>query len=234
MSRGPLIGRGFIPETLLGMVDAASDAKRWGCLMGWGIAAGASFEVRPIRDVQPVGLAFMSVEIALEIWKWRLSWTLCISGGSVGNDFQQPLGNEGFRDFQMSSTSTPYGGPAYAERRRPAQAVGAEATAGAQCRPLCLRVWSHHGRARQTAITFCRHGRFFGPDLSASFRIDRSVSWTTIGKRRKCLFEVSGPASATGGLPRHCSVEAGLKHRYRVTCADTASHFSPRRAQTSV
>jgi hypothetical protein len=34
---------------------------------------------------------------------------------------------------------------------------------GAQCRPLCLGVRSHHGRARQTAITLCPNGRPFGP-----------------------------------------------------------------------
>jgi hypothetical protein len=62
----------------------------------------------------------MSMEMALEIWKWRLFWTFSISSRSVGNDFQQPRGNQGFRHFHMSSTSTPYRGPAYAERRRPA------------------------------------------------------------------------------------------------------------------
>jgi hypothetical protein len=49
------------------------------------------------------------MEIAVEIWKWRLSWTSSISSNSIGNDFQQPLGNEGFRYFHMSSTSTPTG-----------------------------------------------------------------------------------------------------------------------------
>jgi len=34
---------------------------------------------------------------------------------------------------------------------------------GAQCRPLCLGVRSHHGRARQTATTLCPNGRPFGP-----------------------------------------------------------------------
>ena len=75
---------------------------------------GAWYEGSPhpqlsIRDVQPVGPAFMSVEMALEIWKWRLSWTSSISSRSVGNDFQQPLGNEGSDHFQMSSISTPTG-----------------------------------------------------------------------------------------------------------------------------
>jgi len=41
----------------------------------------------------PVWLASMSAEMALEIWKWRPSWTSSISGRSVGNDFQQPRGN---------------------------------------------------------------------------------------------------------------------------------------------
>jgi hypothetical protein len=46
----------------------------------------------------------------LEIW--RLSWTSSISSSSVGNDFQEPFGNEALRHFQMSSISSPYGGPA--------------------------------------------------------------------------------------------------------------------------
>jgi hypothetical protein len=46
-----------------------------------------------IRDVQPAGSAFMSMEMALEIWKSQQSWTSSISGRSVGNDFQQPRGN---------------------------------------------------------------------------------------------------------------------------------------------
>ena len=74
-----------------------------------------------IRDVQSAGPAFMSVEI----WKWRFRWTSPISSRSVGNDFQQPRGHQGNRHFHMPTISTPYGGPAYAERRRPAQAVGA-------------------------------------------------------------------------------------------------------------
>ena len=63
----------------------------------------------------------MSAEMALDIWKWRPSWTSSISSSPVGNDFRQPRGNESFRHFHMSTISTPYGGPAYAERRRPAQ-----------------------------------------------------------------------------------------------------------------
>ena len=31
------------------------------------------------RDVQPAGPVFMSVEMALEIWKWRVPWTSPIS-----------------------------------------------------------------------------------------------------------------------------------------------------------
>ena len=42
-----------------------------------------------------------------------------------GNDFQQPRGHQGNRHFHMPTISTPYGGPASAEHRRPAQAVGA-------------------------------------------------------------------------------------------------------------
>ena len=32
----------------------------------------------------------------------------------------------------------------------------------------------------------------------------------------------------------NASAEVGLEHGYRVTCADTATHFPSRRAQTSV
>ena len=70
---------------------------------------------------QPAGPAFTSVEMALEIWKWRVLWTSPISSRSAGNDFQQLRGNQCFRHFHMSTISTPYGGPASAERRRPAQ-----------------------------------------------------------------------------------------------------------------
>ena len=73
----------------------------------------------------PAGAAFMSAEMALEIWNWRLSRTSSVSSSLVGNDFQQPRGNQSFRHFHMSTIFTPYGGPAHAERRRPAQAVGA-------------------------------------------------------------------------------------------------------------
>jgi hypothetical protein len=68
--------------------------------------------------------ALMSMEIALDIWKWRFLWPLRISSMSVGNDFQRPRGNQGFRHFQMSSISTPYGGTTCARCRRPVQAVG--------------------------------------------------------------------------------------------------------------
>ena len=62
-----------------------------------------------IRNVQPAGSAFMSVEMALEIWKWRFFPVFGISGRSRGNDFQQPRGNQRNRYFQMSTNSTPYG-----------------------------------------------------------------------------------------------------------------------------
>ncbi len=42
----------------------------------------------------PVWLASVSSELALEIWKWRLTWTFSISSRPVGNQFQQLLGNE--------------------------------------------------------------------------------------------------------------------------------------------
>jgi len=63
------------------------------------------------------------MEMALEIWKWRLPWISSISSRSVGNDFQQPRGNQSFRHFHMSTISTPYGGPACPGHGRPAQAV---------------------------------------------------------------------------------------------------------------
>src|SRR5882757_291803 len=69
----------------------------------------------------------MSVEIPLEIWKWRLPRTSSISSRPVGNDFRLPLGNEVSRHFQCPTFPTPYGGPACAAHRRPAQAVGVDA-----------------------------------------------------------------------------------------------------------
>jgi hypothetical protein len=84
----------------------------------------------------PVGSSIIFVKMALDIWKSRLYWTSSISSSLVGNDFQQPRGNQAFRHFHMSTISTPYGGPAYAERRRPAQAVGAETTAAISCHRL--------------------------------------------------------------------------------------------------
>jgi hypothetical protein len=81
----------------------------------------------------------MSAEMALDTWKWRLSWTFSISNGPLGNDFQQPCGNQSFRHFQMSSTSTPYGGAACGGRRRPAQAVGDQADRDDFVASLALR-----------------------------------------------------------------------------------------------
>src|SRR6266478_8673706 len=57
----------------------------------------------------------------------RPPWTSSISSRSVGNDFQQPLGNEVFRHFQCPTFPTPYGGPDCAAHRGPAQAVGVDA-----------------------------------------------------------------------------------------------------------
>jgi len=52
----------------------------------------------------------MTMKMVLEIRKWRFPWPLGIFSTSVGNDFQQPRGNQEMRHFQMSSMSTPYGG----------------------------------------------------------------------------------------------------------------------------
>jgi hypothetical protein len=57
----------------------------------------------------PVGSSIIFVKMALDIWKSRLYWTSSISSSPVGNDFQQPRGNQGFCHFQMSTISTPYG-----------------------------------------------------------------------------------------------------------------------------
>jgi hypothetical protein len=51
----------------------------------------------------------MSVEMALDIWKWRLYWTSSISSRSVGNDFREARGNQRNRDFHMFTISTPTG-----------------------------------------------------------------------------------------------------------------------------
>ena len=49
--------------------------------------------------------AFMSMEMALDIWKWGFPWPLRIFMGLAGNDFQQPHENQGMRHFRMSSIS---------------------------------------------------------------------------------------------------------------------------------
>src|SRR6266436_4253959 len=120
----------------------------------------------------------MSVEMALEIWKWRLPWTSSISSRSVGNDFQQPLGNEVFRHFRCPTFPTPYGGPACAAHRRPAQAVGVDAE---RCDLVSSSVFGRriaHCRVRQAAITLCRNGRSFEPQTypRAFARRDRAVA----------------------------------------------------------
>ena len=46
-----------------------------------------------IRDVQLDGASFMSVEMALEIWKWRLSVDPTFPAIRLGNDFRPTLGN---------------------------------------------------------------------------------------------------------------------------------------------
>jgi hypothetical protein len=108
------------------MVDAASDAERQG--LAW---SDESYGRRPVQGfaqsfaISTFPPTFMPVEMALVMWKWRLSWASSISRSPVGNDFQQARGNQSFRHFHMSTIFTPYGGPASAERRRPAQAVGA-------------------------------------------------------------------------------------------------------------
>ena len=110
----------------------------------------------------------MSAEMALDIWKWRLSWTSSIFSRSFGNDFQEPRGNQSFRHFHMSTISTPYGDlPALDMVCRP-KAVGAglRRLPGAQCRSSVFRVRSHYASARQTAITLCRNGRLFGSNTS--------------------------------------------------------------------
>jgi putative NADPH-quinone reductase len=77
-----------VHETLFGMVDAASAAKR-----GKWLDRMRDYGRRLVlrlpghSSCPPVGSSIMSVEMALEIWKWRLSWTSSISGRSVGNDF---------------------------------------------------------------------------------------------------------------------------------------------------
>jgi hypothetical protein len=50
--------------------------------------------------------------MTLEIWKWRLPWSLAIFSRQLENDFQQPVENEVCRHFQMFSIFTPYGGTA--------------------------------------------------------------------------------------------------------------------------
>jgi len=64
-------------------------------------------------------LIFM--EMALEDCKWLFAWASHISSRRLENDTQQPSGNEGTRNFQMYSISTPTGRPPpnVADRRGP-------------------------------------------------------------------------------------------------------------------
>ena len=50
------------------------------------------------------------LRLALDIWKWRSASASAFAAALAGNDFQQARGNEGLRDFQISSISTPYAG----------------------------------------------------------------------------------------------------------------------------
>jgi hypothetical protein len=52
----------------------------------------------------------MSAEMTMDIWKWRIALTFAISTSQSGNHFQPHRGNGGWRDFHMSTISTPYGG----------------------------------------------------------------------------------------------------------------------------
>src|SRR6516164_3073767 len=61
------------------------------------------------RECPPVQPALMSVEMALDIWKWPFPWTCPTSSRWLGNDLQEPVGNKGRHHFQMSGTSTPKG-----------------------------------------------------------------------------------------------------------------------------
>jgi hypothetical protein len=74
------------------------------------------------RECPPVQPALMSVEMALDIWKWSFPWTCPTSSRWLGNDLQEPVGNKGRRHFQMFGTPTPKGA-ASTGRRRPTRAV---------------------------------------------------------------------------------------------------------------
>jgi hypothetical protein len=111
----------------------------------------------------------MSAEMTLEIWKWPPLWTSCISTRPVGTDFQQPRGNHGNRHFHTSTIFTPYGGPACPGHGRPAQAVGARASAVMSWSTLLghSRITMDHGRiardGRQGALE--RPGSREGPTV---------------------------------------------------------------------
>jgi len=156
--------------------DAVSSACRHDlCPRGQRVDAPLTPQGMRIRDVQSAGPPFMSVEMALEIWKWRLSWTSSISSRAVGNDFQEARGNKRNRDFQMSTIFTPYGGPACPEHGRLPEAAGVigRPRRCRACDPFGVR--SHHDRVRQTAITLCPECSTFRPEhLSGWFRPMRS------------------------------------------------------------
>ena len=79
----------------------------------------------------------MFVKMALEIWKWRLSWPLCIFSMSVGNDFQLPRKNQGVRHFQCPECPAPTG-----DRLRWTSAAGPGRRGASR-----NRVWTQDGAA---------------------------------------------------------------------------------------
>jgi len=105
--------------------------------------------------------AFMFMKMALYIWKWRFAWPLRIFSMPVGNDFQQPRGNQGMRHFQCPAVHLLRGGTCV-ERRRPAQAVGALAWLQLDvsgCQPVSRRrrsVISMSSSGVRSKITRCQ------------------------------------------------------------------------------
>lgn len=69
--------------------------------------------------------AVISMEMGLDIWTWPNTSTFSMSSTLLGNHFQRHRGNHGFRHFQISSISTPTGGPALDNVLGRPRAVGA-------------------------------------------------------------------------------------------------------------
>jgi hypothetical protein len=78
----------------------------------------AQHDNEPLAMFQRSSPLFMSTKMALEIWKCWFPWPLGIFSAAVGNDFQQPHGNQECAISNVQHVH-PLRGTACAEHRRP-------------------------------------------------------------------------------------------------------------------